>query len=160
MLNPLPHASLLRYVKYNYYVFVDTYTGAVSRSTLVIGYYHGLLLRDIDADLVTDKMRFAELLTIDEQSIISSGHSVHHRNWLLLEHVQCMSPEFVLQFSDIIQEEWSKIGSQLKTGVYLCYNTYILMYVRTVLSQSMWPCCVIIYLQHLLLDTSCVVYNL
>ena len=110
------------------FLYVCIYTGAVSSSTLLIGYYHGLLLRDIDADPLIDKLCSTGLLTVDQQSMISSGHSVHHRNWLLLEHVQYMSPEFVLQFNVIIQEEWSEIGSQLNIGVYLyyIYVTYIL----------------------------------
>ena len=93
--------------------------GAVSILTLLIGYYHGLLLRDIDADLLTDKMCSTGLLSIHEQIVISSGHTVHHRNWLLLECVRHMHPYLLLEFCKLVQEEWPEIGSQLITGMYL-----------------------------------------
>ena len=96
------------------YIFVE----AVTFATLLIGYYHGLLLRDIDADLLTDKMCSIGLLTVDEQSFISSGHTVYHRNWLLLEHVRHMELKFLLKFCELVQEEWVEIGSQLITGTY------------------------------------------
>ena len=100
--------------------------GAVSIATLLIGYYHGLLLRDIDADLLTDKMCSSGLLTADDQSLISSGHTVHHRNWLLLEHVRHMELQLLLEFCKLIEKEWVEIGSQLTTGLYvtLHQNTY------------------------------------
>ena len=98
-----------------YYLLV----GAVSIPTLLVGYYHGLLLRDIDADLLTDKMCSTGLLTADEQSIISSGYTVHHRNWLLLEHVRHMEVQFLLKFCKLVKEEWVEIGSQLNTGTYV-----------------------------------------
>ena len=90
--------------------------GAVSIATLLIGYYHGLLLRDIDADLLTDKMCSSGLLTADDQSLISSGHSVHHRNWLLMEHIRHMDLQFLLEFFKLVEEEWPEIGSQLNAG--------------------------------------------
>ena len=92
--------------------------GAVSIPTLLIGYYHGLLLRDINADLLTDKMCSIELLTDDKQALISSGHTIHHRNWMLLEHVRHMDPKVLLEFCRLALEEWPEIGSQLITGMY------------------------------------------
>ena len=79
--------------------------GAVSIHTLLIGYYHGLLLRDIDADQLTDKMCSTGLLTDYEQTIISSGHTVHHRNWLLLEYVRHMDQQLLSKFCKLLQEE-------------------------------------------------------
>ena len=90
--------------------------GAVSIAILLIGYYHGVLLRDIDADLLTDKMCFTRLLTDDEKSLISSGHTVHHRNWLLLEHVRHFELQLLLEFCKLLKEEWLEIGSHLTTG--------------------------------------------
>ena len=95
------------------------FIGAVSITTLLIGYYHGLLLRDIDADLLTDKMCSAGLLTVHEQTVISSGHTVHHRNWLLLEHVRHFKLQLLLEFCKLVKEEWVEIGSQLTAGMYI-----------------------------------------
>ena len=85
--------------------------------TLLIGYYHGLLLKSIDADLLTDKMCSAGLLTAQEQIVISSGHSVYQKNWLLLEHVQHMDVQALVTFCELLQEIWPQIGSQLILGV-------------------------------------------
>ena len=100
--------------------------GAVSIATLLIGYYHGLLLRDIDSDLLTDKMCSSGLLTADEQSLISSGHTVHHSNWLLLEHVRHMELPLLLEFCKLIEKEWVDIGSQLTTGLYVTLHQNII----------------------------------
>ena len=100
--------------------------GAVSIVTLLIGYYHGLLLRDIDADLLTDKMSLTGLLTADALSIISSGHTVHHRNWLLLEHVRHFELQLLFEFCKLLKEEWLEIGLQLTEGMYTCVH-YICM---------------------------------
>ena len=93
--------------------------GAVSIATLLIGYYHGLLLRDIDADLLITKMCSTGLLTGNEKSVISSGHTVHHRNWLLLEHVRHFELQLLLEFFKLVKEEWVETGSQLTTGMYI-----------------------------------------
>ena len=90
----------------------------MSISTLLIGYYHGLLLRDINADVLTKKMCSIGLLNVYNQIVISSGHSVHHRNWLLLEHVRHMNKQFLLKFCKLLQEELPVIGSQLNIGMY------------------------------------------
>ena len=90
----------------------------MTTSTLLIGYYHGLLLKSIDADLLTDKMCSAGLLTAREQIVISSGHSVYQKNWLLLEHVQHMDVQALVTFCELLQEIWPQIGSQLIIGLY------------------------------------------
>ena len=87
--------------------------GAVSIPTLLIGYYHGLLLRDIDADQLTDKMCSTGLLTDHQQTVISSGHTVHHRNWLLLEYVRHADQKIILEFCKLVLERWPEVGSQL-----------------------------------------------
>ena len=99
------------------YTVLHCIVEAVSIPTLLIGYYHGLLLRDIDADPLTDKMCSTGLLTDNEQAAISSGHSVHHRNWLLLEYIRHMDQEILLEFCYLLQEGWPEIGLQLITGM-------------------------------------------
>ena len=91
--------------------------GTVSNSVLLIGYYHGLLLRDTDADLLVADMLSAELLSVQEQNIILSGHTLHHRNWLLLEHVRHLDSESLEVFSRLVQDMWPQIGLQLATGI-------------------------------------------
>ena len=83
----------------------------------MIGYYHGLLLRSIDADLLTDKMYYVGLLTAHEQIVISSGSSIYQKNWLLLEHVRHMDVQALRKFCELVQEVWPQIGLQLITGV-------------------------------------------
>ena len=101
-------------------------------TTLLIGYYHGLLLNNIDADLLIDKMCSVGLLTAHEQNAISSGHSVYHKNWLLLEHVRQMKVQAVMTFCDLIQQIWPQIGVQLITGLcstgLWCAYTYNYVY--------------------------------
>ena len=77
-------------------------------------------MRDIDADLLTDKVCSTRLLTDDEKSVISSSHTVHHRNWLLLEHVRHFKLQLLLEFCKLLKEEWVEIGSQLTAGKNTC----------------------------------------
>ena len=91
----------------------------MSIATLLLGYYHGLLLRDIDADLLADKMYSSGLLTANDQFLISSGHTVHHRNWLLMEHIRHMDLQFLSEFFKLVEEEWPEIGSQLNAGTHV-----------------------------------------
>ena len=91
----------------------------MSTTTLLIGYYHGLLLRSIDADMLTDKMFSVGLLTAHEQNIISSGNSIYQKNQLLLYHVQHMNVQALLTFCELVQDLWPQIGSQLITGTYM-----------------------------------------
>ena len=86
-------------------------------ATLLIGYYHELLLNTINADLLTDKMCSIGLLTADEKSIIFSGHTVHCRNWLLLEHVRHLELQLLLEFCKLVKEESIETGSLLITGM-------------------------------------------
>ena len=84
---------------------------------LLIGYYHGLLLRDTSIDPLISDLCLAGLLTAQELHVILSGHSFHHRNWLLLEHVRHMDTQAVLAFSELIKKVWSQVGTQLITGI-------------------------------------------
>ena len=87
--------------------------------TLLIGYYHGVLLRDINTDSLFDDMCSNCLLDVNDQSLISAGHSVHHRNWLLLEHIRHMDAKAFTVFCELVQNIWPLIGSQLITGMYI-----------------------------------------
>ena len=92
--------------------------------TLLIGYYHGVLLRDINADLLIHDMCSKCLLDVHDQSLISAGHSVHHRNCLLLERIRHMDKQAFSAFCNLVPE----VGSQLITAVCkLCMwlHTYI-----------------------------------
>ena len=89
----------------------------MSTTTLLIGYYHGLLLRSIDADMLTDKMCNFGLLTAHEQIVISSGYSAYQKNLLLLYHIQHMDMQALLAFCELVQEIWPQIGSQLIAGM-------------------------------------------
>ena len=86
-------------------------------TTLLIGYYHGLLLNSIDADLLIDKMCSVGLLSVHEQNVISSGYSIYQKNWLLLEHVRQMKVQAVMTFCDLIQQIWPEIAVKLITGL-------------------------------------------
>ena len=97
-------------------IFTDS-IAAMTTSTLLIGYYHGLLLKRINADLLTDKMCTVGLLTSQDQTIIASGHSIYHKNQLLLGYVRHMDVQASLTFCELVQEIWPQIGSQLIAGV-------------------------------------------
>ena len=85
--------------------------------TLLIGYYHGVLLKDINANSLFDEMCSGCLLNTHEQNVISAGHSVHHRNWLILEHVRYMNAKAFFAFCKLVQKSWTLIGSQLIAGM-------------------------------------------
>ena len=103
-------------------VYHESFIAAMmTTATLLFGYYHGLLVKSIDADLLTDKMCSAGLLTAQEKIIISSGYSVYQKNWLLLEHVRCLDVQ-VLVLCELVQEVWPQIGSQLIAGVSIVYK--------------------------------------
>ena len=88
-----------------------------STSTLLIGYYQGLLLRDTSADSLMGDLYSTGLLSAQKQNIVLSGHSSHHRNWLLLEHVRHMDSQALLAFSELVKNVWPQIGVQLVTGI-------------------------------------------
>ena len=91
-------------------------SGNIPVSTLLIGYYYGLLLRDVESDLLIDQMYSDNLLTTDEQNFITFGHNVHQKNRLLLEHVRHMDGQNLVVFCELLQNKWPQIGTQLLTG--------------------------------------------
>ena len=92
---------------------------AISSSTLLIGYYHGLLLKYMDANFLIEKMRSTNLLTTSKEEMILTGHSAHQRSRLLLEHVQQMGTKDLLVFCDFVEQNIPEVGSQLIKGVYM-----------------------------------------
>ena len=101
------------------YVHILFYIVAMaSPLTLLMGYYHGLLLRDINTDLIND-MCSEGLLGTNDQKIISTGQSLYHKKWLLLEHVRHMTTKTFLEFCKLILNSWPEIGEQLITGMYI-----------------------------------------
>ena len=92
----------------------------MAASTLLIGYYHGLLLRDIHADSLIGDLIFTRLLSTQELNMILSAHSCHHRNWLLLECARHFDSQALLTFSKLIKDVWPQIGTQLIIGVSTC----------------------------------------
>lgn len=94
--------------------------GILPTPTLLIGYYYGLLLRDITSDALIDDLYYNELLTAQEQAVVLSGHSLHHRNHLLLECIRHVDSQAILVFSELVKNGWPQIGTQLVTGRYVC----------------------------------------
>ena len=97
---------------------------------MLIGYYHGLLLRDTNADLLIGHLYYNGLLSTHEQDVILSGHSLHCRNWLLLEHVRHMDSSPLMIFSKLVKDLWPQIGIQLVAGMYvrfLCLDMCVCM---------------------------------
>ena len=86
-------------------------------SILLIAYYHGVLLKNTSVDLLIDDLYCTKLLTAHQVAVIFSGHSIHHRNWLLLEHAHHMDSQSLLVFSALIKKVWPHIGIQLITGI-------------------------------------------
>ena len=93
--------------------------GWILPSTLLIGYYHGLLMRNIDATLMVDKMCSKGLLACHDQEMILAGHSIHQRNRLLLECVRCMGIQALVKFCKFLQEILPQVGLQLMTGSFV-----------------------------------------
>ena len=115
----------------------------LSTSTVLIGYYHGLLLRDTNADLLISHLYHNELLlTHEQESNILSGHSLHHRNWLLLEHVRHMNPSSLMIFSKLVNDLWPQIGIQLVTGIVMVLLAMVIvMYMagEPLRQPRLWP---------------------
>ena len=99
--------------------------------TLLIGYYHGLLLRDIDVNLLINNMCSKGLLSPDDQSLISTGHSAYQRKWFVLEHVKHMDTKVFLEFCELVQNFWPEVGSQLITGIYI-HAAILILYMHNI----------------------------
>ena len=91
--------------------------GWISPSTLLIGYYHSLLIRDINADLLMNKMSSNGLLAVHDQELILTGQAIHQRNRLLLEHVRHMEVQALMRCCELVQEISPQVGLQLVVGM-------------------------------------------
>jgi len=89
----------------------------MSTPTLLVGYYHGLLLRDINVDQLCDKMSSSGLLTTHDQHVISTGYSVYQKKYLVLENIRHMDEKSFPVVCEVIHELWPEIGTQLKAGM-------------------------------------------
>ena len=103
-----------------YLIVIYCVLGLLSASSLVISYYHGLLLRDTNADSVIVTLYSTGLLTTQELNVILFGQSFHHRNLLLLEYVRHMDSKALLTFSELVKDVWPQISMQLVTGINHC----------------------------------------
>ena len=74
-------------------------------------------MRDINSDLLMDKMSSNSLLTPHDQELILIGHSMYQRNWLLLEHVRRLEMEDLVKVCELIQEISPEISLQLLEGM-------------------------------------------
>ena len=101
-------------------------TATASLSTLLIGYYHVLLLKDIEANFLINRMSTNGLLSSFEEELICNGHSAYQRNWLLLEYVRHMQIQTLMVFCEFVQEIAPKVGLQLVTGKH--YYSYLVKY--------------------------------
>ena len=102
--------------------------------TLLIGYYHGLLSRDINAGLLIEEMYSKKLLNTesDDHIIVSTGHSVYQKNLLLLEYVRHMNAKSFLEFCKVIMNLWPEIGAQIVAGKQAFYLVYVCTYVALI----------------------------
>ena len=96
----------------------------MTSQALLMTYYHNLLLNGVDADLLTDQMCSAQLLTGQEEAIISSGHSIYVRNQMLLEYTRHMDMQAFMSFYKLVQETWPEIGTQLFIGMHIYTQEY------------------------------------
>ena len=103
-----------------YLIVIFCMLGFLPASTLVIGYYHGLLLRDINADSLIVTLYSTGLLTTQELNVILFGQSLHQRNLLLLDCVRHMDSKALLTFSELVKDAWPQISMQLITGINHC----------------------------------------
>ena len=105
------------------------FTAMVSTSSLLIGYYYGWLLRDIDVDQLTDAMCSSGLLTANDKLLIAVSHSSHQKKCMLLEIARHMNEESLPNFCQVVQEVCPQIGLQMNKGtehlvvlIVLCYR--------------------------------------
>ena len=96
---------------------MDNSIAMMSVSTLLLGYYHGLLLRDIDVDRLTDVMCSSGLLTTDDIVLLSANHSTHQKKCMLLAIARLTNDGSLLNFCQAVKEVCPRIGSQMKEGI-------------------------------------------
>ena len=90
--------------------------GDVSISTLLIGYYYGLLLRDLDVEETVEIMRSNDSLALQDQALVFSGYSGHQRKIILLEIIRQKDLKYVSAFCELLIDFDLEIGSVLLKG--------------------------------------------
>ena len=113
--------KLIAAIDYHVLYKISLCIGSISPSTLLIGFYHSLLMRDINADLLMDRMSSNGLLAPHDQQLILAGQSMHQRNWLLLEHVRQMEIESLIKLCELMQEMFPQVGLQLAVGMHILH---------------------------------------
>ena len=86
-------------------------------------------MRDINADLLMDKLSSDGLLAAHDQELILTGQSMHQRNCLLLEHVRHMEMQAIMKFCEFVQGSSPQVGLQLIKGNYA--HTILSIYIAT-----------------------------
>ena len=89
----------------------------LSAPTLLVSYYHGLLLRDMNVDQLCDKMSSSGLLTTHDQHLISTGYSAYQKKYLVLESIRHMDEKSLPVVCGVIHELWPELGTQLNAGM-------------------------------------------
>jgi len=132
----------------------------MSTSLLLIGYYHGLLLRYIDVDKLNYVMCSTGLLTANDEIYFSTSYSIHHKKYLLMEIARHMDQGNLLKFFQAVQEVCPQISCQMKKGngysirpLFDCHTKYSIhsMMLRTctyfILQLLMYTCYIHMYMQ-------------
>ena len=79
-------------------------------------------MRDINADLLMDKISSGGLLAPHDQELILTGQSLYQRNCLLLEHMRHMEMQALMKFCEFVQGISPQVGLQLIEG--MCVYEY------------------------------------
>ena len=74
-------------------------------------------MRNIDVNLVIDKMCLNNLLAPSDQEMMFTAHSIHQRNWVTLEYVRSNGIQVLVKFCEFMQEILPEVGLQLLTGM-------------------------------------------
>ena len=90
--------------------------GDVSISTLLIGYYYGLLLRDLNVEETVEIMRSNDSLASQDQALVFSGYSGHQRKIILLEIIRQKDLKYISAFCELMIDFDLEIGSVLLKG--------------------------------------------
>ena len=89
----------------------------MSTSTLLIGYYYGLLLKDVCIEQLITKMCSSDLLTVHDKTIISTGYSGHQQKYILLEISRHLDAKNLTAFCKLVEEFNPNVGMQLNKGM-------------------------------------------
>lgn len=74
-------------------------------------------MKEMNPDTMVKRMAAEGLLSKNDQDFITIGHSLHHKNALLLSCVQKFSIQALQAFCELVQELWPMVGTQLLAGI-------------------------------------------